>query len=236
MVNIFLIFLISQVNFQFAAGQEKCLPTSCSVSGPIIRFHFRLTARQPVHCGYPVFDLSCNPSDNRTEFDFQFPVRASARQVVLPVSAKATVQEIDYATQVIRLSVVNGSCLPARVAEVNSSPSPFGFYIKVMYAGSGSGYTLFTCSRDPKDWALGPIACLGRGNYQVYAYPSSTSFTELPLARYVIMYNVSEVLFVGPREYSFDDTYLHWPEPVYLPNHPQRKRTGIYPLHSLIYG
>lgn len=215
------IFLICSVNFQearFAQGQEECQPTSCNPSGPIIRFPFRLKGRQPERCGYPGFDLSCNPSNNRTEFDFQFPVRASARNVILPVSAKATVQEIDYASQVIRMSVVNGSCLPGRVPEVSSSPSPFEFYIKTMYADAGDGYTLFNCSRELDDTGLayGPIACLGRGSHRVYALRSSSSVTNMPLSRCVKMYNisdVSEVLLDGLREYSVDDTYLHWPEP-----------------------
>ncbi|XP_057774237.1 rust resistance kinase Lr10-like [Salvia miltiorrhiza] len=220
---LFLIFLlICSVNLEearFAAGQGECVATSCSPSGPIIRFPFRLKGRQPESCGYPGFELSCNPTNNRTEFDFQFPVRPSARNVVLPLSAKATVQEIDYATQVIRISVLHGSCLPPRVPQFSSSPSPFQFYVKIMYYGAGSGYTLFNCSGpldDPRGWALGPIACLARGNHRVYAYRSSDSVTELPLSRCVKMYNVSdvsEVLLDGLREYSVDDTYLHWPDP-----------------------
>ncbi|KAH6815452.1 hypothetical protein C2S51_020272 [Perilla frutescens var. frutescens] len=215
---IFLISLICSVNFQrprFAAGQEECQPTSCNPSGPIIRFPFRLKGRQPERCGYPGFDLSCNQG---TEFEFQFPVRASARNIVLPISAKATVHEIDYANQVIRMSVVSGSCLPGRVPEMSSSPSPFQIYFKIMYAYAGDGYSLFNCSRELDDttWAYGPIACLGRGNHRVYAIRSSYSVSDLSLSRCVKMYNVSdvsEVLFHRLSQYSVDDTYLHWPQP-----------------------
>ncbi|KAG6429463.1 hypothetical protein SASPL_107514 [Salvia splendens] len=222
----FFIFLICSLNIQqprFAAAQQDCPPASCSPSGgPIVRFPFRLIGRHPQHCGYPGFDLSCNPTNNRTEFDFQFPARASARNIILPLSAKATVNEIDYRAQVIRLSVFRGSCLPAQVPEVSSSPSPFQFHIKIMYYGAGDGYTLFNCSGaldNYEEWArpMGPITCLARGNHRVYAYRSSTSVTDLPLSRCVKMYNVSdisEVLLDGLREYSVDDTYLHWPEPV----------------------
>ncbi|KAK4485333.1 hypothetical protein RD792_007970 [Penstemon davidsonii] len=81
-------------------AQDDCRPTRCHKSGPIIRFPFRLIGRQPEYCGYPGFDLSCN-SPNSLEFDFQFPIRALTRNIVLPILAKAKVQSIDYQSQEI---------------------------------------------------------------------------------------------------------------------------------------
>ncbi|KAG8390400.1 hypothetical protein BUALT_Bualt01G0079400 [Buddleja alternifolia] len=205
---ILLIFLICS-----AAAQDECQPTSCNATGPIIRFPFRLIGRQPVHCGYPGFDLSCN-SNNITVFDFQYPVRASARNIILPISSRAIVEEIDYRTQVIRVSILNGSCLSSRVPDVSSPASPFEMYGYPPY----DGYTLFNCSSRPGDrYSPRPITCLDRGGFQVFAYRSIYSVTELPLSSCVKMYNisgVSETIFDGPGQYTVDDNQLHWPEPA----------------------
>ncbi|KAK6121827.1 hypothetical protein DH2020_044440 [Rehmannia glutinosa] len=216
LIIIFLIFLLSSVQLQkFAAGQDECRPASCHPSGPIVRFPFRLIGHQPQHCGYPGFDLSCN-STNSTEFDFQFPVRASARNIVLPITARATVREIDYRSQVIRVSVLNGSCLPNRVPDVNSTASPFEMYDR--YNRPSDGYTLFNCSGRPDStYRSGPINCLDHGGFHVYAYQSYFSVSDRPWPSCVKMYNISyisDVIFVGPPEFSVDDTQLHWPEPV----------------------
>lgn len=214
----FLIFLICSVGFQEpAAAQDECGPTSCSSSGPIVRFPFRLKGRQPEHCGYPGFDLSCN-RNNITEFEFQFPVRASARNIVLPISAKATVRNIDYSLQVIGVDVVNGSCLPNRVPDVSASASPFELHYRFSYDPSSMGYTLFNCSREPDsvNQASGPISCLQHGAFQVYAYRSSYTVTDFPMSNCAKMYNVSDIamaILIGPREYSFDGPQLHWSEP-----------------------
>ncbi|KAK6117700.1 hypothetical protein DH2020_048552 [Rehmannia glutinosa] len=216
LIIIFLIFLLSSVQFQkFAAGQDECRPASCHPSGPIVRFPFRLIGHQPEHCGYPGFDLSCN-STNSTEFEFQFPVRASARNIILPITARATVREIDYRSQVIRVSVLNGSCLPNRVPDVNSTASPFEMYDR--YNRPSDGYTLFNCSGRPDStYRSGPINCLDHGGFHVYAYQSYFSVSDRPWPSCVKMYNISyisDVIFVGPPEFSVDDTQLHWPEPV----------------------
>ncbi|CAA0830873.1 Protein kinase superfamily protein [Striga hermonthica] len=220
---LFLIFLVFFFNLQgprFASSQEdECQPASCHPSGPIIRFPFRLIGRHPARCGYPGFDLSCNPTSNSptnsTEFVFQFPVRASARHIVLPIAARATVQEIDYRSQVIRVSVLNGSCLPARVPQVNSTPSPFEMHYR--YYRPNDGYTLFNCSGGAEPtYRSGPINCLGHGGYRVFAYQSYYSVTDWPLSMCVKMYNISyisDVIFVGPNEFPGDDTQLHWSDP-----------------------
>ncbi|KAL8534555.1 hypothetical protein ACS0TY_010535 [Phlomoides rotata] len=215
---IFLIFLICSVGFhEVVEAQDECGPTSCSSSGPIVRFPFRLKGRQPERCGYPGFDLSCN-RNNVTEFEFQFPVRASARNVVLPISAKATVRNIDYSTQVIGVDVVNGSCLPNRVPDVSSSPPPFELHYRFSYDPSSTGYTLFNCSGEPDaiNQASGPISCLQHGVFQVYAFGSYFTVTEFSMLNCVKMYNISDIamaILIGPRESSFDGPQLHWAEP-----------------------
>ncbi|KAL8050772.1 hypothetical protein ABFX02_06G102300 [Erythranthe guttata] len=214
---IFLFFLICSAQYlqepRFAAGQDECLPASCHAPGPVIRFPFRLIGRQPERCGYPGFDLSCS-STNTTEFEFQYPVRASARNTVLPISAKATVLEIDYMNQVIRVSVLNGSCLPNRVPQLSSAaPSPFEVDLRYY----STGYTLFNCSKLPDSRAASyPVTCLNHGGFRVYAFGSSYSVTDFPMSTCLKMYNISDisrVLFNGPAEFSIDDTYLRWPEP-----------------------
>ncbi|KAK4487611.1 hypothetical protein RD792_005737 [Penstemon davidsonii] len=210
---IFLIFLIF-TNSIFVKAQNECLPTSCHASGPIIRFPFRLTGRQPVHCGYPGFDLSCN-SNNLTEFAFQFSIRASARNIILPIRARATVQEINYQTQVIRVGFLNGSCLPNRVPEINATISPFEMYNQ--YNVQSDGYTLFNCSGRPENRnPSSPITCLDSGGFQVYAYRSFYSVSDFSMSNCVKMYNISEiseVILNGPSIFTIDDTRLHWPEP-----------------------
>ncbi|KAL6503884.1 hypothetical protein OROGR_025807 [Orobanche gracilis] len=226
-MSIFFIFLIFFLNFReprYALAQDDCRPESCDPSGPIARFPFRLIGRQPTHCGYPIpgFDLSCNsnsdhsPTNSTTEIEFQFPVRASAQSTIIHITATATVQEIDYRSQVIRVSVLNGSCLPAGVPRVNSSASPFEMYS--MYYQPSNGYTLFNCS-DGTDSThrSGPISCLDHGGYHVFAYQSYYSVTDWPLSMCVKMYNISympHVVLVSPRVFSPDDTQLHWPEPA----------------------
>ncbi|KAL3652434.1 hypothetical protein CASFOL_002115 [Castilleja foliolosa] len=201
---------------RFVSGQDECQPATCHPSGLEVRFPFRLIGRQPAHCGYPGFDLSCNPNSNSTYIEFQFPVRASARNIILPITARATVQEINYRSQVIRVNVLNGSCFPARVPQTNSSASPFEMYYGI-YRPS-DGHTLFNCSGLPRStYRSGPIDCLDRGGFHVFIYQSSYSITDWPLSSCVKMYNisyVSDVLFVGPNEFRVDDTQLHWPEPA----------------------
>ncbi|KAL2527434.1 Protein kinase superfamily protein [Abeliophyllum distichum] len=210
---IFLIFLFYLVHF--VAAQDDCLPTRCHDFGPIIRFPFRLKGRQPEHCGYPGFDLSCNPINNSTEFEFQFPVKASTKKIVIPLSAKASVQEIDYRLQVIHVSVINGSCLPKQVPIVSSPASPFQMFYQ--YNVDTSGFTLFNCSAKPETSSYsGPITCLGSSKYQVYAFRSYYSISDFSLSNCVKMYNisdVSEVIFRRLLEYRTDDTQLHWSTP-----------------------
>ncbi|VVA38399.1 PREDICTED: rust resistance kinase Lr10 [Prunus dulcis] len=80
-------------------GHEDCRETRCHPYGPAIRFPFRLKGRQPIHCGYRGFDVSCT-DDNETILE-------------LPSSsAKFRVYEINYRSHAIRGPPYDGCCLP----------------------------------------------------------------------------------------------------------------------------
>ncbi|KAJ6373628.1 hypothetical protein OIU78_029330 [Salix suchowensis] len=76
---------------------DQCREERCAKDGPAIRFPFRLKGKQPDHCSYPGFDLSCT---ERKETLLE-----------LPTSAKLYVYEIDYASQLI-IAGDPDECLP----------------------------------------------------------------------------------------------------------------------------
>ncbi|KAL3820066.1 hypothetical protein ACJIZ3_005971 [Penstemon smallii] len=199
-------------------AQDDCRPTICHRSGQIIRFPFRLKGRQPEHCGYPGFDLSCN-SHNSLEFDFQFPIRALTRNIVLPILAKAKVESIDYQSQVIRVVVLNGSCFPNRVPEFNSTTSsPFKLYD--LYDDIYTGFTLFNCStKRDNQRSLGPIhVCDDTEDFKIYAYESYMQGTDVSVLNCTKMYNTSYIpgeIFNSLSKYSLyaDTKSLHWHKP-----------------------
>ncbi|XP_016458115.1 rust resistance kinase Lr10 [Nicotiana tabacum] len=190
--------------------QDQCLPTRCGDFGPVIRFPFRLKNRQPTNCGYPGFELSCT-KDNVSQFMLQFPLQASIKNIVIPISANVSVQEIDYNSQTIRLSELNASCLPRQISNINSSASLFTFD-----PNSYGGFTLFNCSSN-KEYSTSSdrINCLSGPHYDVLAFRSYYSISQFP-SSCTKMYNISdvpnEVLF-GRPEYSPTQIYLHWSEP-----------------------
>ncbi|KAL3819947.1 hypothetical protein ACJIZ3_005852 [Penstemon smallii] len=205
---VFFVFLMMMI--VSTKAQDDCRPTICHKSGPIIRFPFRLKGRQPEHCGYPGFDLSCN-SHNSLEFDFQFPIRASTRNTVLPILAKAKVQAIDYQAQVIRVVVLNGSCFPARVPEFNATPSPFQYN----YTDSLS---FFNCStKRDNQYSLGSIDICDHDteDFMIYAYSPNSGLSVLNCTK---MYSTSYIpreIFNSPNKYlTFpEESVLHWPKP-----------------------
>ncbi|KAL3819954.1 hypothetical protein ACJIZ3_005859 [Penstemon smallii] len=204
---VFFVFLMMMI--VSTKAQEVCRPTRCHKSGPIIRFPFRLIGHQPEHCGYPGFDLSCN-SHKSLEFDFQIPIWASNRNIVLPILAKAKVQAIDYHAQVIRVVVLNGSCFPARVPEFNATSSPFQFDYDEYYMG----LILFNCStkRDNRH-SLGPIhICDDTEDSKIYAYGWDAS-PELNCTK---MYSTSYTpsgIFNQLQYSSPEESALYWPKP-----------------------
>ncbi|KAL3819997.1 hypothetical protein ACJIZ3_005902 [Penstemon smallii] len=210
---VFFVFLMMMI--VSTKAQEVCRPTRCHKSGPIIRFPFRLIGHQPEHCGYPGFDLSCN-SHNSLEFDFQFPIRASTRNTVLPILAKAEVQAIDYQSQVIRVFVLNGSCFPARVPEFNATSSPFQFNY------TEESLSLFNCStKRNHPSSFGPThICDGTEDFKIYGFLSATPVTVLSvtsLLNCTKMYSTSYFplgIFNLPKIISLEEeSDLHWPKP-----------------------
>ncbi|XP_059304637.1 rust resistance kinase Lr10-like [Lycium ferocissimum] len=203
-----LIFLRVAVG-QLVINQDQCSPTRCGDFGPVIRFPFYLKNRQPTHCGYPGFELSCT-SDNVTQFKLQFPVQASINNIDIPISTNVSVQEIDYKSQKIKLSDLNASCLPRQISSINSSASLFTFD-----PNAYSGVTLFNCSSNKTYSSSGRINCLSGPHYDVLAFRSYYSISQFP-SSCTKMYNISdvpnEVLF-GPSQYSQTQIYLHWSEP-----------------------
>ncbi|KAK4482083.1 hypothetical protein RD792_011560 [Penstemon davidsonii] len=223
---VFLMMIVS------TKAQDDCRPTRCHKSGPIIRFPFRLKGHQPEHCGYPGFDLSCN-SPNSLEFDFQFPIRALTRNIVLPILAKAKVQSIDYQSQVIRVVVVNGSCFPTRVPEFNATTSsPFKLYN--VYDDIYTGFTLFNCStKRDNQHSLGPIhVCDDTEDFKIYAYESYMQATDLSVLNCTKMYNTSYIpgeIFNSLSKYSLyaDIKSLYWPKPFCRGCEERRMHCGL---------
>jgi hypothetical protein len=94
-------------------GQNGCADIlKCGEDGPAIRFPFRLIDRQPSHCGYPGFDLSCNDKNDTV--------------LQLPTSVKVSVKDIDYKSQLIQVSDPD-NCFPQIILGLNLSSSPFQF-------------------------------------------------------------------------------------------------------------
>ncbi|KDP22153.1 hypothetical protein JCGZ_25984 [Jatropha curcas] len=158
-----------------------CRPERCG-RGPIVRFPFRLREKQPEHCGYPGFELSCK-EDEHTELQ-------------LPNSVKLYIQTIDYVAQ--ELSASDPSECFARNAKA------FHLYthnFEFPRAYSIDNYALFNCSLGNR-YSSDLVSCLGvPGSYEVYAFAADNRIDDLPLTSCRKMYNISSV----PSE-IFDNT------------------------------
>ncbi|XP_061999010.1 rust resistance kinase Lr10-like [Rosa rugosa] len=144
----------------------------CSDHSPPIHFPFRLKDRQPDHCGYPGFVVSCNDR-HETVLD-------------LPIPVKFFVPSIDYKSQEIEvLPYIYDSdyCL---LHIINISVSPF-------HLEYTENYTLFNCSSvgmaSRNDY--GVVPCLSSSDHQIYAVLSSENIQALQSC--TKMYNVLSV-------------------------------------------
>ncbi|KAF7148549.1 hypothetical protein RHSIM_Rhsim03G0205000 [Rhododendron simsii] len=126
---------------RLSTAQGDCTPTTCSHRGPTIRFPFRLK-NQPLHCGYPGFDLSCSPNNTATLLN-------------LPYSVQVLVTNIDYKSQLIDIKDPN-NCFPQQLQNLSLSTTHFQF------VGYQYNMSLFSCppSTDPYFWYR-RITCLG---------------------------------------------------------------------------
>ncbi|WOG89803.1 hypothetical protein DCAR_0209042 [Daucus carota subsp. sativus] len=78
---------------------EECWNKRCSHRGPDIRFPFWLKDRQPAHCGYPGFGVSCHRG--QTLLEFQYLANTSLDETQLFLSKNISVQSINYSSQEI---------------------------------------------------------------------------------------------------------------------------------------
>ncbi|KAM5584983.1 hypothetical protein ABKV19_004390 [Rosa sericea] len=177
-------------------GLEDCTETRCSSHGPTVRFPFRLQGRQPVHCGYPGFDLSCT-KDKETLLE-------------MPSSSKLLVREIDYTSQLI-VAALTVDCLDRDIFYHGSSSA-------FKYAGNTS---LFSCPpstvRDQYINITDNFGCLARlspchgnpGNH-IYAFGPGCSVGNIPLVSCTKVHDY-EVAF--ENAYGFPYMYLQWSIP-----------------------
>ncbi|KAK4436228.1 Rust resistance kinase Lr10 [Sesamum alatum] len=206
---IFLFTFISIVHL--AGGQNGCLPTTCGPSGPVIRFPFWLKDHQPEHCGYPGFELTCTENGD-LKFNLQFPVTASANNIVLPLLTTITVGVIDYgAQQMLARNAVARSCLPEKLTTLNSSASPF----EVEALGYSGGSVLFNCSNAEDYWET--VSCLSNRDHQVINVASTNDITALPPQSSCFkMYNISYVPYntlTGRDDEYGERFYIRWRKP-----------------------
>ncbi|XP_062079019.1 rust resistance kinase Lr10-like [Humulus lupulus] len=135
-----------------ASQDDECKEARCREDGPTIRFPFRLKGRQPSHCGYPGFELSCTHS-NKTMLE-------------LPdLRLKLFVTKINYELQDMR--AYNPTCISKQNLKfLNLSTSPLQFYNT-----DNMRSMLLKCSTNHTDNGVldSPVPCLTDSKYFVYA-------------------------------------------------------------------
>ncbi|XP_059629050.1 rust resistance kinase Lr10-like [Cornus florida] len=194
----FLLFLALFARLEgLGEGQDECkVDSRCKKHGPAIRFPFRLKEdRQPGHCGYPGFQLTCDEREQTV--------------LELPYSVKLLVKKIDYKSQFIHLQDPKG-CLLGRLIKLNLSASTFQFYpdSESYYL---SAYALYNCS-EPKRYLRFFIPCLttAPGDH-IYAVPSYAYYSSLTSCTKIGNYTSS----LPYRLFSdlSDNLVLSWSEP-----------------------
>ncbi|KAB5524137.1 hypothetical protein DKX38_021886 [Salix brachista] len=178
--------------------EDMCREERCKKHGPVIRFPFRIKGKQPDHCGYPGFDLSCT---DRKETLLE-----------LPTSVKLYVNEIDYALQLI-IARDPDECLPKQLRNFSLSRSPFGSGYKGL-----SNYSFFNCTSSKGDGYN--LDCLSGPGY-IYAYTSDYSISYTDLTNCTKLYNLSSI----PSEIfeMKNILYLNWSMPGCQQCEKQRK-------------
>ncbi|PRQ56303.1 putative glycerophosphodiester phosphodiesterase, protein kinase RLK-Pelle-LRK10L-2 family [Rosa chinensis] len=176
-------------------GLEDCTEARCSSYGPAIRFPFRLKGRQPVHCGYQGFDLSCT-NGNQTLLE-------------MPSSSKLFVTEIDYTSQTIDEEPAL-DCLDRDIFN-HSSSSAF------KYVGNIS---LFSCppSTVRDQYIKDNFRCLARlspchgnpGNHIYAFWPSHCSIDSILLVSCTKVHDYKDALAYAE---GFSYMILHWSMP-----------------------
>ncbi|KAL6276521.1 hypothetical protein ACE6H2_020122 [Prunus campanulata] len=185
-----MIVVIDAVNG--GVGHEDCRETRCYPYGPAIRYPFRLKGRQPIHCGFRGFDVSCT-DDNETILE-------------LPsLSAKLRVYEINYRSHVIRGGPYDG-CLPRELFYSNGS-YPFELVSPAtLFSCPPSKVRDEYCSNNYDLARLSPCHGNNSGNH-IYAVLGYYYSTDMPL-----------VPCIKVRDFTSDSKYggrvtLRWSVP-----------------------
>ncbi|KAI9174376.1 hypothetical protein LWI28_016415 [Acer negundo] len=151
----FFFFLIFFSVIHISTSVNTC-PISCHATGlgPVIRFPFRRND-QPIPCGYPGFELSCN-SRSQTILN-------------LPKLGNFTVQNIDYQSQTIWINDPD-YCLPKRLLRSFSlSDTPFN-------VENLMEFTFYNCSSVGNTAMDVPgsrmVSCMSGDNFTVVAVPT----------------------------------------------------------------
>lgn len=191
MVILYLVRLIFVLTLA-ALGSSKrhdCRVRRCSDHGPDIRFPFRLREdHQPQHCGFPGFDLSCT-QNQETVLENPFPVKASYT-AKLPFTVKFVISQIDYKSQLLNVSRVDG-CIQELLHTLNLSASPF--YVTDPFEIEYYNYSFFNCSSKRRRDSFDGIPCLSSSSYQVSAKFSSSKISGEPLVSCTKMYEVQSI-------------------------------------------
>ncbi|KAM5584993.1 rust resistance kinase Lr10-like [Rosa sericea] len=190
-----LIFVEVDVVHGGGVGLEDCTETRCGSYGPPIRFPFRLKGRQPVHCGYPGFDLSCT-NDNKTLLE-------------IPSSSKLYVRRINYTSQVIQTYFGLEYCLARDIFYHGSSPFKFVGNASLFSCPPSIVRDQYIADNYPCLARLSP--CHGNSGNHIYAFAAARcSIDDTPLVSCTKVYDYKDGL---GYPYGFSYMYLHWSIP-----------------------
>ncbi|XP_015878440.3 rust resistance kinase Lr10 isoform X1 [Ziziphus jujuba] len=180
-----------------AGPDDECKPIRCKHNGPVIRFPFRLRDRQPTHCGYPGFELSCTADkENSTVLE-------------LPRSVKLLVKNINYKNQQIQVYDPN-MCFLRQILNLNISASPFQF----PFIYELESFIIFNCSSG-YDYYYGLISCLSNHDYKIIAKPYKTETSYWELSSCKKMLDIPSVPDFIIYDYNQNiPTSLEWSKPM----------------------
>ncbi|XAR71645.1 Glycerophosphodiester phosphodiesterase [Bertholletia excelsa] len=187
---------------KFGAGEQ-----ARNDHGPPVRFPFRLKQDQQNNSGYPdpAFELSCHDKNQKV--------------LELNNSVKLLVDKIDYTSQTIKVSDLDG-CLARKLLQLHLLASPFRF----VHPDPDSASNLLYDMRDSSDQALykcgdtetymefnfQEVPCLNGLGYKVYCIPLFTSISELPLTNCT---KIGEIRSVPWEIIPKQSAVLRWSEP-----------------------
>ncbi|VVA34528.1 PREDICTED: rust resistance kinase Lr10 [Prunus dulcis] len=175
-----------------------CREARCKPDGPAIRFPFRLKGKQPIHCGYHGFDLSCT-NDNQTLL--QMPSSSS----------NLFVEKIKYTSQEIEIYYRN-DYPSGNIFYFSLSSSPLQF----VPGPDNYNYTLFSCSYPRERYGAYTSSCmrqlspyhLDNHENQTYAVNALCSVDRLPLESCTKLHDYTSIPDISSLPMK-----LHWSKP-----------------------